>query len=759
MKKRILPFMLLAAALGITGCSDKDLDVTGADNNAEVGKFAYINAAISLPSSSFTRSKTDDPVDTDDNNNTNSNGDGQIDENDKTAKNPDYEYGYDYENEVRSMILVIANTNDEYLTHTVVPTITPTKFANNDNPGYVVDSKIPYKVLEEAYGDNGILGKTIKENDNKVVVNLYAYCNYTSDIQEAFEKYALELEKDKTADRKAWINLKGTVVEAPAAAGKPKPTITNSIWAKRSFLMSNYEQYKTDKFPTDIDGWDSFSDKNNPLDLTKGESTNKQPLKVERAAARIDFKDGSKEGDNTYPVITKERIITTVSGADGTSTKQEEVKGKNYFSVKLTRMALVNMSKEFYYLRRVSDNGMEKADEKNSNNWAVSGLETPRNYVVDVDAEDKSQEKGIKPTTAENHFNFCLYEKDDNTVKYNIDGWYADNIDDVLSDEKNPNTDQWNNTSTYHIWRYVTENTIPQSEDPEDLESQQKTIQSTGIVFKGSIIPGDNLEDEDAKVSEAVKAALLEAAKEEKDGVTRDPEKLPILYSFNNILYAGMVELIEEAYNDGENGPLYQAVNNILIKHWEYNSTDHSYTFSEKEVTVEDGTEQTDEDRAQKHADDLTVTRCHDILNNTDGYWSDYSVDFTNAEKKESVKEIEKAFCTLVPAENITVYEATEEGDAESDGAGWGYYCYYFYWNRHNDNLKSGKMGPMEFATVRNNIYKLSVSGISQLGHPRDAAHDPDPVDPEDPDEDPMNYIKVDVEILPWVVRINDIKF
>ena len=93
----------------------------------------------------------------------------------------------------------------------------------------------------------------------------------------------------------------------------------------------------------------------------------------------------------------------------------------------------------------------------------------------------------------------------------------------------------------------------------------------------------------------------------------------------------------------------------------------------------------------------------------------------------------------------------------ENDGAG--YYCYYFYWNRHNDNGNNGVMGPMEFAVVRNNVYKLSVVDINRLGHPRLSENDPDPVDPGTPDEKGDIYLKLSVEVLPWVVRINDIEF
>ena len=60
----------------------------------------------------------------------------------------------------------------------------------------------------------------------------------------------------------------------------------------------------------------------------------------------------------------------------------------------------------------------------------------------------------------------------------------------------------------------------------------------------------------------------------------------------------------------------------------------------------------------------------------------------------------------------------------------------------------------MEFATVRNNIYKLKVDMVSALGLPEDT-----PPDPWTPDENPQVYFKVSVKVLDWVVRKNSIKF
>ena len=93
-----------------------------------------------------------------------------------------------------------------------------------------------------------------------------------------------------------------------------------------------------------------------------------------------------------------------------------------------------------------------------------------------------------------------------------------------------------------------------------------------------------------------------------------------------------------------------------------------------------------------------------------------------------------------------------------------GYYTTYYYWNRHNDNNVADLMGEMEFAVVRNNVYKLAVTKISRLGHPyqpdpENPDPDPDPIDPTDPDESLEYYFEVSVKVLPWVVRINNIEF
>ena len=87
------------------------------------------------------------------------------------------------------------------------------------------------------------------------------------------------------------------------------------------------------------------------------------------------------------------------------------------------------------------------------------------------------------------------------------------------------------------------------------------------------------------------------------------------------------------------------------------------------------------------------------------------------------------------------------------------YMCYYIYWNRHNDNNNPGLMGPTEFATVRNNVYKLSVNKITRLGRPVNPSDDPEPDEPGTDDENDKLWGDVVCRILPWEVRVNGIEF
>ena len=95
-----------------------------------------------------------------------------------------------------------------------------------------------------------------------------------------------------------------------------------------------------------------------------------------------------------------------------------------------------------------------------------------------------------------------------------------------------------------------------------------------------------------------------------------------------------------------------------------------------------------------------------------------------------------------------------------------GYPVYYVYYNKHNiTDLDKKETGPMEFAVVRNNVYRLSVSAVKVFGHPNDPENpiqdhpDIDPEDPNNPSKDEKIYMDVTCKVLPWTVRRNTIEF
>ena len=285
----------------------------------------------------------------------------------------------------------------------------------------------------------------------------------------------------------------------------------------------------------------------------------------------------------------------------------------------MTEAAFINVSKNFYYLRRIGYEGMA--------NIQYCGVETAENYVIDTDAEHKRLIADGWATKAD-YFYSNLEQPD---------SWVWDSLASLTQTEEDNewggNTDQ---TKGYHIWRYITENTAP------SRESQVNAI-STGIVFKGRIIPGTDC----------------------------DPE-------LANILNAGL-------------DPIY-VYDHKLYGTWSMAG------------------------KAGETDEDLRVA------------W--------NAVEKNGVSLEEAGFTEYKPVNGI-------------------YENYYFYWNIHNDNEVDDRqhpdfLGPMKYAVVRNNVYKLSVEAIFNFGLPQI-------IPPEEKEESSSSYMMVSVKILPWVERSYEI--
>ena len=484
------------------------------------------------------------------------------------------EIGKDYENQVSEVLVVITDAKDD-------------KFIT----GSTVTNLIPT-------GSNTTY--VVPFNTNKLVdyagdpVNIYVYCNPTSELQKG-------LESEDGIDVNATYTLTSATDETIWSITDGDNNTKNG-----HFLMTNADDDYERTLPANLD---NYKVESNPFDL--------KTIKVERAAARFDYKS---------------------SVANETYTLMEDEEGDPEVTITLTDMALVNLSKEFYYLRRVSADGT-------STSATIGGTETNTNYVVDTDYDWKS---GSTITDYSGHF-FYVYNQNSASADYT---WTS--ISSLTKNEDDTDN-SWNADGTkgdYKIWRYATENTIPKGTD----DGLQKKGITTGVAFKGEI----------KGVSDGMKTLL--------NGTNT-------VYVFDNILW-GTWDNVKTAAEVTESG------NTTL-------------------------------------ANPLLAAAYKEAMKG--GYADAKAVDA-----------------------GFTIFKPNTDGKYE---------VLYYYWNRHNDNNNNGSMGPMEFAVVRNNVYKLSVTGVNKFGHPTNPGDDPDPENPEDPDEEDDVYFKVAVEVLPWVVRINDIEF
>lgn len=506
------------------------------------------------------------------------------------TSNGGIEIGTDNENKVTKGVLVVLTTPDRKF-------IASSYISGSDGTEGVDANTYTMGLSETAL--RGQAGKDVL---------IYAFCNPTDDLIEKANKFN-----------------SGELLTVGNATYKLSNGENMEICTGGRFLMSN-AVLLTNTLP------ESFA-----LYKTKESAYPLGTVKVERAVARFDYKQGPSDSENGDRATATYNVL-----------KNSE--GKTMVQVQLTEAALLNMSNEFYYLRRTCKrDGSGNADYTK---FDLCGLETSNNYVVDYDFDDKISYTGSEDLTGNFFYNLGKFT-DNGWVSGqfgNNSEWKWVKLTEITSKVENDG-DNWQNAPSdiektgYRIWRYVTENTIPSP-------GRQMNGISTGIVFKGHIIATDDNPD--------VKAAMAQG----------EP-----LYMYNNSLYtrsmfAGL----------SENTAVKNAYNAVM-------------------AAAAGGTP-------------------------TDKMWTDHG---------------------------FTIYTLNRANNE--------YEVLYYYWNRHNNNGMPAEMGIMEFAVVRNNVYKLCVDKISLLGHPTDPGKDPDPVDPGDPDESSDVYFKVSVQVLPWVVRVNNITF
>lgn len=681
----------LCTAAMVASCSDDTPGVNPGNTEMPADSYAWFGMGVKLPSDADSRSATTD-----------------------NGSTGGTEIGRTEENRIHRALIVFADKDNGFIAYATASqggisagtgstTSTSGTGSITTNPdgvsagilASVSASHINAYYSKKADPTTGIL------MDN--MVNVYVYANYPQDLLDSFKAMG-----DDAVGRSDWTDFYCEVSERSSDHGSltEDDNKNTSVLDVVSGLPMSNAAITTAYIPKSIHDWLPFIDEDHPFKMseanTEGDKIDNSfssvnmtggPVQLQRSVARFDFKDGSRN-NFTYHV-----------GVYG--------QGGNTLDVQLIRMNLVNMSKHFYYLQRVSNNGHASGE-----GFKLCGRDLPGNYIVDYAADLKCVHQdggevmtgiGDKGNGYSKYYNFC-FGSGDNSEDWKIDlaardQWYRDTPSEVVSQGSNMS----DATGEYKIWHYVTENAIPGI-------NQQKVSLSTGIVFKGML---RNTPNTPANLRDAINENYyVDAAGNKVDrdapGATLDH---PILYLFDNVLYVKFTAVIAAAQGTAPGDVL----NNAVLRP----NTDKGY--------------------ARSVAD----------------YYTAWQTAGGGQESGEQGYAQFMEFKKAAVDAGITIYQwATDEylGQGQTTPHK-GYFCYYYYWNRHNDNNIPGVMGPMEFAVVRNNVYKISVDRIRRIGHPRRTENDPDPQNPETPDEESDVYLDVQVTTLPWVVRRNSIEF
>lgn len=721
------------SALLLAGCSEDKLgpDSPNSGNDPKDGDGVYMRVNIKMPTATGSRSWTDDP----------------------NESNDGTEIGKDPENNINTVYLVLAKASDNtFIGWGEIPASGIEK--STDGTTYRSTASFSKSQLNDFYATIGA--------DESRDVNVFVFCNPTLSLRTTLEEASVANPKSN-----AWVNATGKYDAKNANA--------EIIWSDNNFLMSN-SALAVRTLPKTMEQWDAFTEASNPFNLSNvneglpecdnsvNAASARGPISVERTAARLDFKDGSELGDNTYNVI---QSLDEVEMLDGKM-------GKPYYvNVILNKMSLTNVNKEFYFLRRVSPTGLY--DDPAT--VQICGPELPwftstengliqnkdGNYVVNVLAP-----KMLGPISSDfsTYYNYPFFNNAGEIDNPTLSDWYTSEISIVLKGESDNYKEK-----EYHIWRYCTENTIPGAYN-------QKNGQSTGIIFKGKIVGSDEaLASKDANIAQLARILnnkLNEADKKEfnlPEGLTGYSDQDPIIYKFKGVrsnvggIFASW-QNVQQAAKAGAITPVWESDNTAEGGYWHLeinrsytlfaavygDGSCGSYTFTDstgKEHTVDDPKTEVDETAPNYfwekwNAEGRPVPKTGE--SSSDPKFASYY-----AFKKAAVEDNKEGY-------RFTLYQTSFNGTQEGEGE-FGYYCYYYYWNRHNDNGQNGSMAPMEFAVVRNNVYKIAVTAINNLGHPRTTSNDPDKPTPNTDDEIDDVYITVDVNVLPWVVRVNNAVF
>lgn len=506
------------------------------------------------------------------------------------------------------------------------------------------------------------------------------------------------------------------------------------------FIMSTHKMYGNQGLPS-IVTLSSLNTAENPAYTS---------VYVERLAARIDL---------AYPAATEGKEAGVLKNVNEDSPVYEEGTFKlTGYTVVNKWMGGTNMIKQVSpTVSNYNDEVEEDATPKNNDpmkylgdeiwKWTNAGqLPGTYNFVLSPKFFSKTTQN-----ISDGKWNQAV-TSGDNMAYY--DNYFSTNLNNNSAIDRLPTSGSYTEegqTTAYYPIAYVRENTMNTKEQVHGF--------STGVIFQTQFTP----DLQKFNMTEY----LSENDGDKKAGSISDEAKLTSDETFQfltaehyngkvvqKLVYKDVKSVAARAFNiaDGDNSNLLMGI----MDGWSSTGVSTNLTLAKVKEEIEKMSEKNQlSKKFKQYLQKALSNETEEELAKSPTNWRQTLKDSLVYSK--FVEDEGTAKATLLKKKlNDPTYSSTDIANL----AEW-YGIYYFrngqsyhkFWIRHNDNRDDNKMGVMEFAIVRNNVYQLNVTGVRGLGDP--LPFTPGKDDPEKPDESNEVTINVTIYVKDWVKRKN----
>lgn len=672
-----------------------------------------------------------------------------------------------------------------YVTVNVTSAFNPVTKANDEGKGEDGNGDLEDSDKESAVNDVNIFlipcgdGYSAKMTSNDLTIvngeeSTAIASGFTKDLQPAtgaIEHHdAVATVKLSVPELDAWYHVV-TVANAGKdlgfeTLGALRDYLQTKVWSgenkygeANSFIMTTHQMWQAGVGGSDLFVTAENSDPNHPAETT---------AYVERLAARIDMQ------------LKADLVQEEGASLTGNSNTTDKVKITGY-------QVINQLVGGTYLLKRVTANTAAVDGNINgitnshpypylSDEVWVSGVNPCFNYVLDPWTKKKtftaSDDNASFPTSISNGDSYYVLENSNyvekavNTVPINLNGeggLYKNhfhegmntaefmNFNKVVDDEENNLVSTTESEFTPIL--YTQENTM--------TANQQKNGFSTGVIFEAEYAPGKvsqydetngnvetpSYDDLDSKAFVVADFARTGTSSTE-GGSTITPSRV-LSADLRTIAALGLKEgsnenIVKAMFNESGDWTSITSKDDVQKVVSDMSGGPLVVAFKKYLQGKLDGIKDEDGSRFDDVKISLTWNKFVEASHTSDDIAYVPSMDelangVTTGTKKTGIEVREE----LAKNYNIAYYA----------GGKFGGKSYYKYWIKHDPLADNGKMGVMEFAIVRNNVYQLQVNGIKDLGDP--LPFTPGKDDPNNPDKETEIYILINLYVKNWVVRSN----